>query len=168
MRPSCLSAILLWPAKRWITAVSVAIATFFLIGLPTAVIANPIFGRAIGVMSWSVPVLVATSILSGLLFATYVRIDPLITDDTSAKVGSIGGFLAYLAVGCPVCNKLALIALGSTGAISYFAPVQPYLGAAGLLLLAYALRKRLVNEAQCALPKQKKRNEETQLSEINR
>jgi hypothetical protein len=168
MRPSCLSAILLWPAKRWITAVSVAIATFFLIGLPTAVIANPIFGRAIGVMSWSVPVLVATSILSGLLFATYVRIDPLITDDTSAKVGSIGGFLAYLAVGCPVCNKLALIALGSTGAISYFAPVQPYLGAAALLLLAYALRKRLVNEAQCALPKQKKRNEETQLSEINR
>jgi hypothetical protein len=168
MRPSCLSAILLWPAKRWITAVSVAIATFFLIGLPTAVIANPIFGRAIGVTSWSVPVLVATSILSGLLFATYVRIDPLITDDTSAKVGSIGGFLAYLAVGCPVCNKLALIALGSTGAISYFAPVQPYLGAAGLLLLAYALRKRLVNEAQCALPKQKKRNEETQLSEINR
>jgi hypothetical protein len=168
MRPSCLSAILLWPAKRWITAVSVAIATFFLIGLPTAVIANPIFGRAIGVTSWSVPVLVATSILSGLLFATYVRIDPLITDDTSAKVGSIGGFLAYLAVGCPVCNKLALIALGSTGAISYFAPVQPYLGATGLLLLAYALRKRLVNEAQCALPKQKKRNEETQLSEINR
>lgn len=168
MTPSCLSAILLWPAKRWFTAVGVAIATFFLIGVPTAVIANPIFGRAIGVTSWSIPVLVATSILSGLLFATYVRIDPVITDETSAKVGSIGGFLAYLAVGCPVCNKLALIALGSTGAISYFAPVQPYLGAAGLLLLAYALRKRLVNEAQCALPKQKKGNKETLLSKINR
>ena len=166
--PSCLSAVLLWPAKRWVVAVGVATATFFLIGLPTAVIANPVFGRAIGVTSWSVPVLVATSILSGLLVATYVRMDQLITDDSSAKVGSVGGFLAYLAVGCPVCNKLALIALGSTGAISYFAPVQPYLGAAGLLLLAYALRKRLVNEAQCALPKPKKRNKESQLSESNR
>jgi hypothetical protein len=94
--------------------------------------------------------------------------DSVITDEISAKLGSVGGFLAYLAVGCPVCNKLALIALGSTGAIQYFAPVQPYLGAAGLLLLMYALRKRLVNESQCALPKPKKINEQPQLDEINR
>jgi hypothetical protein len=94
--------------------------------------------------------------------------DAVITDESSAKVGSIGGFLAYLAVGCPVCNKLVLIALGSTGAIQYFGPVQPYLGAAGLLLLMYALRKRLVNESQCALPKPKKVKEQPQLDEINR
>ena len=114
------------------------------------------------------PVLVATSVLSGMLCATYVRMDAEVTDENSAKVGSIGGFLAYLAVGCPVCNKLALIALGSTGAIQYFAPVQPYLGAAGILLLMYALRKRLVNEAQCSLPKAKKVSEQAQLDEVNR
>jgi hypothetical protein len=94
--------------------------------------------------------------------------DSVITDESSAKLGSVGGFLAYLAVGCPVCNKLALIALGSTGAIQYFAPVQPYLGAAGLLLLMYALRKRLVNESQCALPKPKKMKEQPQLDEMKR
>jgi len=168
MTSTCLTAVMLWPAKRWVTAFVVAIATFFVIGIPTAVIENPIFGRAIGVTAWSVPVLVATSVLSGMLFATYVRMDAVITDESSAKVGSIGGFLAYLAVGCPVCNKLALIALGSTGAIQYFGPVQPYLGAAGLLLLMYALRKRLVNEAQCSLPKPKKVKEQSQLEEINR
>jgi hypothetical protein len=159
---------MLWPAKRWVAAIAVAVATYFLIGIPTAVIANPVFGRAIGVTSWSIPVLIATSVLSGMLFATYVRMDSVITDEISAKLGSVGGFLAYLAVGCPVCNKLALIALGSTGAIQYFAPVQPYLGAAGLLLLMYALRKRLVNESQCALPKSKKIKEQPQLDEINR
>jgi hypothetical protein len=168
MTPTCLTAVMLWPARRWATAIAVAIATFFIIGIPTAVIENPVFGRAVGVTSWSVPVLIATSVLSGLLFATYVRMDAAITDESSAKVGSIGGFLAYLAVGCPVCNKLVLIALGSTGAIQYFGPVQPYLGAAGLLLLMYALRKRLVNESQCALPKAKKVKEQSQLDEINR
>ena len=168
MTPTCLTAVMLWPAKRWVAAIAVAIATYFLIGIPTAVIANPVFGRAIGVTSWSIPVLIATSVLSGMLFATYVRMDSVITDESSAKLGSVGGFLAYLAIGCPVCNKLALIALGSTGAIQYFAPVQPYLGAAGLLLLMYALCKRLVNESQCALPKPKKTKEQPQLDEINR
>ena len=168
MTPTCLTAVMLWPARRWVTAIAVAIATYFIIGIPTAVIENPVFGRAVGVTSWSVPVLIATSVLSGLLFATYVRMDEVITDESSAKVGSIGGFLAYLAVGCPVCNKLVLIALGSTGAIQYFGPVQPYLGAAGLLLLMYALRKRLVNEAQCSLPKPRKVKEQPQLDEINR
>lgn len=168
MNQTCLTSVMLWPAKRWVAAIAVAGATFFLIGLPTAVIANPVFGRAIGVTQWSMPVLVATSVLSGMLCATYVRMDAEVTDENSAKVGSIGGFLAYLAVGCPVCNKLALIALGSTGAIQYFAPVQPYLGAAGILLLMYALRKRLVNEAQCSLPKAKKVSEQAQLDEVNR
>lgn len=168
MTPTCLTAVMLWPTRRWVTAIAVAIATFFVIGIPTAVIENPVFGREIGVTPWSVPVLIATSALSGLLFATYVRMDAVITDENSAKVASIGGFLAYLAVGCPVCNKLVLIALGSTGAIQYFGPVQPYLGAAGLLLLMYALRKRLVNEAQCSLPKPKKVKEQPQLDEINR
>lgn len=168
MNQTCLTAVMLWPAKRWVAAIAVAVATFFLIGLPTAVIANPVFGRAVGVTSWSMPVLITTSVLSGMLFATYVRMDAVITDENSAKVGSIGGFLAYLAVGCPVCNKLALIALGSTGAMQYFAPVQPYIGAAGLLLLMYALRKRLVNESQCALPKPKKVTEHHQLDEIQR
>lgn len=168
MTPSCLTAVMLWPAKRWGTAVVVAIATFFVIGIPTAVISNPVFGRAIGVTAWSMPVLIATSVLSGMLFATYVRMDSVVTDEIPAKVGSVGGFLAYLAVGCPVCNKIALVALGSTGAIQYFAPVQPYLGAAGVLLLMYALRKRLVNEAQCSLPKPKKIKEQPQLDEVNR
>ena len=168
MTPTCLTAVMLWPAKRWVAAIIAAVATFFIIGIPTAVIENPVFGRAVGVTAWSIPVLIATSILSGMLFATYVRMDAVITDESSAKVGSIGGFLAYLAVGCPVCNKLVLIALGSTGAIQYFGPVQPYLGAAGLLLLMYALRKRLVNEAQCSLPKPKKVKQQPQLDEVNR
>jgi hypothetical protein len=51
-----------------------------------------------------------------------------------------------------VCNKIALIALGYTGAIQYFAPIQPYLAIAGIALLAFSLRMRMNNEYSCSLP----------------
>jgi hypothetical protein len=64
----------------------------------------------------------------------------------------LGGFLAYLAIGCPTCNKVALLALGSSGAINWFAPLQPWLAAVSILALAYALRRRLAGERACPLP----------------
>jgi hypothetical protein len=130
-------------------AVGSSILTGLFISLPTAIIKTPIFGREIEVTPWSVPVVIATSILSGMLFATYIKMEQSIDEDRSLKVGGAGALFSFLAVGCPVCNKLALIALGYSGAIQYFAPVQPYLAGAGILLLAYALRKRLIGESLC-------------------
>jgi hypothetical protein len=130
-------------------AVGSSILTGLFISLPTAIIKTPIFGREIEVTPWSVPVVIATSILSGMLFATYIKMEQSIDEDRSLKVGGAGALFSFLAVGCPVCNKLVLVALGYSGAIQYFAPVQPYLAAAGILLLAYALRKRLIGESLC-------------------
>jgi hypothetical protein len=133
-------------------AVSVAVLTYFVIALPTAVVENPVFGREIGVTSWSVTVIVVTSILTGLLTATYVKNDFSDESPRQLKIGGAGALLSYFAVGCPVCNKLALIALGYSGAIQYFAPIQPYLAVAGIALLAYSLRMRLNNEYSCSIP----------------
>jgi hypothetical protein len=47
---------------------------------------------------------------------------------------------------------LVLVALGYSGAIQYFAPIQPYLALAGIALLMYSLRMRLNNEYSCSLP----------------
>lgn len=152
MQPNCLTALLAWPVRRWVAAIAVGIGTYYLLGIPTVVVDNDIFGREIGLTSWTVPVLVVTSILSGMLFATYVRVGDVPTTEREAKIGSLGGFFSFLAIGCPVCNKLALIALGYSGAIQYFAPIQPYLAALGIGLLAYALRQRLTNEARCKIP----------------
>jgi hypothetical protein len=133
-------------------AVSVAVLTYFVIALPTAVVENPVFGREIGVTSWSVTVIVVTSILTGLLTATYVKNDFSDESPRQLKIGGAGALLSYFAVGCPVCNKLALVALGYSGAIQYFAPIQPYLAVAGIALLAYSLRMRLNNEYSCSIP----------------
>jgi hypothetical protein len=138
-----------WSIRRWITVAVSAIITGLVISIPTAVLENSVFGREIAVTSWSVPVIVITSILSGLLFATYVKNDSDNTEDTSLKIGTAGAFFSFLAVGCPVCNKIALVALGYSGAMNYFAPVQSFLAFAGVAILAYALIMRLNGEVKC-------------------
>jgi hypothetical protein len=70
-------------------------------------------------------------------------------------LGTVAGFGAFLAIGCPLCNKVVLIALGAGGAMSIWAPIQPILGAASVLLLgvtvAWRLRRRAAGDA-CAVP----------------
>ncbi len=138
-----------WSIRRWITVAVSAIITGLVISIPTAVLENSVFGREIAVTSWSVPVVVITSILSGLLFATYIKNVSANTEDTSLKIGTVGAFFSFLAVGCPVCNKIALVALGYSGAMNYFAPVQPFLAFAGVAILTYALIMRLNGEVKC-------------------
>lgn len=139
-----------WGVRRWGVAALAAVAIALLIGLPTDVIPNPVFGRPVPVTWWSYPVLALTAVLGGLLAATYVR-DPSAGEslDRPARVGSIGGFVSFLAVGCPVCNKLVIVALGTTGARQWFEPVQPLLAVASIVLLAFALRSRLRNALTC-------------------
>jgi hypothetical protein len=99
--------------------------------------------------------LVVTAVLGGLLVATYVRVDePGAPDeeiDTPGKAGGLGGLLSFFAVGCPTCNKLAVVALGSTGALDWFAPAQPILAVLSLVLLGWALRARLRSATVCRI-----------------
>lgn len=66
--------------------------------------------------------------------------------------GWVGGLLTYFAVGCPACNKLVLLALGSAGAMTWFEPFQPILQGAAVLLLLWALRSRLLGDLSCPAP----------------
>lgn len=140
-----------WPTRRWVAAVVAMPVMALVLGVPTAVIDNPVFGRAIAPTGWSVPVLAATAVLGGLLFGTYVAA-PAQLPCRPTRLGGAGGLLAYLAIGCPVCNKVVLLALGTTGAVRYFAPVQPVLAVVGLALTGWALRARLRAESVCRRP----------------
>ena len=104
-----------WSRRRWLVALGTGAATVLVIALPTALIPTPVFGREVPPTAWAWPVLLVTSVLSGLLVATYVREPGADLDvDRAGRTGVLGGLLTFFAVGCPVCNKLALLALGST------------------------------------------------------
>lgn len=143
-----------WTPRRWAAAGLATLATVLLIGLPTVLIPNPVFGREIPMTWWAWPTLVAAALLSGLLAATYVRApQPMAgTDEQGSRRGMLGGVLTFFAVGCPVCNKAVLLAIGSAGAMQWFAPVQPFLAVAAVVALAWALHARLRGERSCTVP----------------
>lgn len=140
-----------WTPRQWSIATLSGILIAIIVSLPTAVIPNPIFGRAIEVTWWSYPTVIITGILGGLLIGTYVK-DPNATmenADTAMKLGTFGGFVSFFAVGCPVCNKLVLMAIGTSGAVSWFGPIQPILALASIIFMGWALRLRLRNATSC-------------------
>jgi VanZ family protein len=137
-----------WTLRRWVTAGVSAVVFVLVIAIPTALIPNPVFGRMIPPTWWAWPALVVSSVLAGLLVATYVNPEQP-ERRRERRGGWVGAFLTYFAVGCPVCNKLVLLALGSAGAVSWFAPVQPYLQLLAVVVLGWALRERLKGERVC-------------------
>ncbi len=141
-----------WPPRRWAAAAGSALAFVLLIAIPTDLIDNPVFGREIPPTWWAMPSLVVSSVLAGLLVATYVAAPAQPDVPSTRRGGWVGGALTYFAVGCPVCNKLVLVALGSAGAITWFEPVQPVLQLLGIALLTWALRRRLLGELSCPTP----------------
>ncbi len=144
-----LGAVRRYTPRQWRVAAVAAVVVALLVGLPTDVIPNPVFGRPVPVTWWSYPVLVVTALLGGLLAATYVRTDDEL--DRPARTGGIGGLLSFFAVGCPVCNKVVVLALGTVGARRWFEPLQPLLAAVSLVLLVVALRARLRSVDACPL-----------------
>jgi hypothetical protein len=147
--PAPLASLSGWPARRWLAAAASAAVFAIAAGAPTDVIPNPLFGRMTPVPWWSYPILAATALLGGLVMATYVR-SPAPPIGLTKTTG--GGVLSALAIGCPVCNKLVVLLLGSAGALTVWAPLQPILGLVSIALLGWALRTRLAAERACPLP----------------
>lgn len=144
-----------WTWRQWWVAVLTAWASVLLLGIPTDLVDTPLFGRSVPPTAWAWPVLLVTAGLTGLLAATYVRPVPrsaLSERDDGVRAGTVAALLAFFAVGCPVCNKLALVALGASGAMQWFAPLQPLLAVAGIGVLLWVLRRRLASSQACPVP----------------
>lgn len=109
--------------------------------VPTAILENPWFTRMTPVEPDQYFFWIATSIVMGLLVASYL---PSVSAGPRGRGSGAGaGVLTTLAIGCPICNKVVVAVMGVSGAFSYFAPVQPLLGAVGLVLALLALTMRV-------------------------
>lgn len=149
-------------------------------GLVAAIIPNPVFGRQIPPTDAAITIWLISAPLMGIIGATYSSpwapatspimllggdgvpaapggasgSAPAVDDERATWLGGVASFGAFLAIGCPVCNKVALVLLGTSGALSVWAPIQPVLGAVSLVLLlgtvGWRLRMRATG-ATCAV-----------------
>ena len=147
-----------WGRRRWLAAAGAGVLGVLVVAVPTDLIDTPLFGREVPPTWWAWPALLVSAVLGGLLAASYVREpeDGSPSEDREDRRtrtwGGAGGVLTFFAVGCPVCNKLVLLALGASGALTWFAPVQPALSLLAIGLLGWALRRRLLGQLACPAP----------------
>ncbi len=129
--------------KRYVIAFAVAtLLSGLATGIAADLVPNPWFSRMTPIGAFDVVLWVALSVALGALLATYAL--PTCSRKRAGLTGGAGGgLLTWFAIGCPVCNKLVFLALGASGALTYFAPLQPVIGVAALLLTLFILRLRV-------------------------
>jgi hypothetical protein len=131
------TALTLFGVRGWTFALAGAIAMFLLIGIPASLVDNPIFDRQLAARPQDYVIWAVSIGLGGLIAGTFA-IAPL-----TGEVKTIsGGVLSTIAVGCPICNKVAVTLLGTSGALNIFGPTQIFIGIASLALLAWTLLLR--------------------------
>ena len=141
-----------WPTRRVWTALAAAAGLAVAVGVPTGIVPTALYTRMTPVLWWNYPIWAVTAVLGGLIVATYIRRPGDRRPRSGAGAASGGGLLTAFAVGCPVCNKLVVAALGVSGALTIWAPIQPVLGLLSVAGLAWLLRRRLRNEFACPAP----------------
>lgn len=132
--------------RFWIAAVLGTLGSAVVLGVPSAVIPTPFFTRMTPTEPVNLVVWLVSAPLAGLLVATYVARVAAFPDahaDAGAGKVTVGGIGAFLAIGCPICNKIVVAVLGVSGALNVFAPLQPLIGAVSIALLAGTLAWRL-------------------------
>ena len=144
------------PGVNWLRALFYSGVVSVLLAVPSDLIDTPIFGRPVETRWIDYAILAITSALIGLIFAIRTEAsesaESVHARDRDDRRTIWGGFTSFLAVGCPVCNQLVVALVGTSGALAWWAPVQPLVGLAAVGLLLYTLRKRLQTYRLAACP----------------
>jgi hypothetical protein len=133
--------------KFWSIAAGGTLVALLVLGVPSAVLPNPFFIRMLPTEPVNVLVWFLSAPLMGLLLASYLSPPRLSGYQPPSDVGFVqasgGSLAAYLAIGCPICNKIIVAVMGVSGALNVVAPLQPMIGAASLALLGATLVWRM-------------------------
>ncbi len=144
------ASIAAWPTRRWLAVVFVTALAALLIGIPTGIVPTSLYARMTPVTWWDYPVWALSAVLIGMTAATYFRVpDAAPAGPDRSKRSLVATLLAGFAVGCPICNKLVVGLIGVSGALNYWAPLQPLLGVLSLGLLSAGLAVRLRGAVAC-------------------
>lgn len=124
--------------KHIAIGIAVSLVAVLVFGAPTGLIPNPLFGRMIPSTLLDYVFLALTS----LLLAAYVALHLYAksSDRKPATVSAYGGLLGgVMAFGCPLCNKVFVLALGTSSILNYIEPFRPVIGAVSFAVMGVAV-----------------------------
>lgn len=121
-----------------VRTVAYAIGLFVLLGIPTALLSNPIipYIRMVPATPLDYVFLAATSVLAAVYLA--LPAGKCKADKTAAG----GGVLGFLSFACPTCIHLLVLLVGFEFAYNVINPLRPAIGLFSIIVLAYAIEKK--------------------------
>jgi len=134
----------------WLRAIPYSLLAAALIAIPADLIDNRFFGRPVPPRPVDYVVLTVTAGLIGLILA--IRAPAVAAIQQQERRTMWSGFFSFLAAGCPVCNQAVVALVGTSGALSWWAPVQPVIGLLAVAVLVFTLRQRLATYRLVACP----------------
>lgn len=133
--------------RFWGLSLLYTLGAALLIGIPTVLIPNHFFVRMLPSSPQDYVIWILSVLLLGPVLALATLYPPESTKDQEKSAGGkqamLGTFLSFFSVGCPICNKLVVLLLGLSGAMTFFNPLRPFLGIASIVLLAVTLFLRI-------------------------
>lgn len=134
--------------RFWIQVAAFGMVSAVAIAIPTRLIPNEWFRRMTPTRPQDYLFLVVSSALLGVVMALRA-VAPRRVEATALGAG----LSTLFAVGCPVCNKLVVALLGTGGALSIFAPLQPVIAIGAIAVLVFAIRTQLraITVSACAI-----------------
>ncbi len=132
--------------RFWGLSTLYTLGVALLVGLPTVLIPNIFFKRMTPTSSqdyiiWGISALLIGAVMA--LATLYPTSGASANSAIGGKRALAGTLLSFFSVGCPICNKLVVLVLGLSGAMTFFNPLRPFLGVASILLLSVTLLLRI-------------------------
>jgi len=150
MQPHWFDAFAQLSPRTWLRAGIYSCIAALVIAVPADLIDNRLFGRPVAPRTIDYVALTVTAALIGLVLA--IRPEQSTTTEDQEKRAIFSGVLSFLAVGCPVCNQAVVALVGTSGALSWWAPAQPVVGLIAIGVLLFTLRQRLDTYQLAACP----------------
>jgi len=140
--------------KHIAIGIAVSLAAMVVFGAPTGLLPNPLFGRMIPSTILDYVFLALTSLLLGAYVALhlYAKAADRKPTTVSAYGGLLGGIMAF---GCPLCNKVFVLAIGTSSILNYIEPYRPILGMISVVVMGaavYLKAKTSLGAAACPIP----------------
>lgn len=122
-----------------------ALGLFAILGIPTALLSNPIipYVRMIPATQLDYVFLFATSLLAAVYLA--------LPENKACKTGKGalgGGFLGFISFSCPTCSMLLVFLLGFDFMYNVVNPIRPLLGIISIIVLSHAIGKKFEISSQ--------------------
>ena len=144
-----LAQLRLFSRRQWWFAGLVSAVALVLIGTVGETLPWSSSGRVYKIEWWNWATLIASSLLLGLIAATFIT--PGARRLRSAAGSGVAGTAATIAMACPVCSPLAIPLLGAGGVLAFLRGDRGWLALASVLILGVTLPMRLRASTSCAV-----------------